>query len=95
MVVDDFGKKYINKADAQHLVKTIEERYPITYNWEPKIYLNMTMEWDYKNRTITLSRLGYVKEALLKFQHAMGEIECTSSSPYTLLQYGKISNGKN
>ena len=89
LVVDDFGVKYTNKADADHLIKTIEKRYPITINWEPDFYLGMTMEWDYKNRTVTLSMPGYVKEALLKFQHATGEMKCTSPSPYTPPQYGK------
>ena len=96
LVVDDFGVKYTNKADADHLIKTIEARYPITINWEPNFYLGMTMEWDYKNRTVTLSMPGYVKEALLKFQHATGEMKCTSPSPYTPPQYGKKgTNGKN
>ena len=67
LVVDDFGVKYTNKEDAEHLAKTIGDRYPIKCNWEPDFYLGMTMDWDYKNRTVTLSMPGYVQEALLKF----------------------------
>ena len=60
LVVDDFGVKNTNKADANHLIRTIEARYPITIKWEPNFYLGMTMEWDYKNRTITFQRHGKV-----------------------------------
>ena len=35
LVVDGFGVKYTNKANTDHLIKTIEARYPITINWEP------------------------------------------------------------
>ena len=40
-----------------------------------------------KNRTVTLSMPGYIKEALLKFQHACVEVKCTSPSPYKTPQY--------
>ena len=48
----------------------------------------MTMEWDYKNRTITLSMSEYVQEALLKFQHIYRETKCESPSSYRQPQYG-------
>jgi hypothetical protein len=30
----------------------------------------LTLEWDYKNGTVELSMLGYIKAALHKYQHA-------------------------
>ena len=63
-------------------------RYPIKINWEPDFDLGMTMEWNYTNKTVTLSMSGYVKEALLKFQRACGKVKCPSPSPYTTPQYG-------
>ena len=74
-------------VNAEHLAKKIGDRYPIKCNWDPDFYLGMTMEWDYKNRTVTLSMPGYVQEALLKFQHIYGEMKCHSPSPYTPSQY--------
>ena len=32
LVVDDFGVKYINKRDADHLITTLKEKYPIKMN---------------------------------------------------------------
>ena len=76
LVVDDFGVKQINKADADHLAATITTCYPIKYNWAPDFYLGMMMEWDYENRTVKLLMPGYVKEELLKFQYAtIGEMK--------------------
>ena len=49
----------------------------------------MMIEWDYINRTVTLLILGYVKEALSKFQYATGEMKWFSPFPYTPPQYGK------
>jgi hypothetical protein len=64
LVVDDFGIKYVNKEDMDHLVATVEKRYPIKVDWKAEYYLGITIKWDYVNRTATLSMPGYVKEAL-------------------------------
>ena len=66
-MVDDFGVKYFDKADANHLDVMVAARHPIKCNWDPDFYLDMTMEWSYNNRTVTLSMSGYIKEALLRF----------------------------
>ncbi len=39
LVVDDFGVKYIDKANADHLVATIKSLYTITSNLEPSTVL--------------------------------------------------------
>lgn len=56
---------------------------------EPDLYPFMTMEWDYKNRAVTLSILRYVKEALLEFEYATREMKWILPSPYKLQQYRK------
>ena len=76
LVVDDFGVKYTKKEDAQHLIDTISSRYTCKAEWNPTFYLGITMEWDYINRTCTLSMPGYALEALLKFQHEYDKIRC-------------------
>jgi hypothetical protein len=73
-----------------HLVATIGKRYPIKVNWKAEYFLGITIKWDYVNRTATLSMPGYVKEALLEFQHkGTNEIKYNSPSPYTPPVYGK------
>jgi hypothetical protein len=90
LVVDDFGVKYVNKDNMDHLVKTIGKRYPIKVDWKAEYYLGITIKWDYVNRTATLSMPGYVKEALLEFQHeSTNGVKFNSPSPYTPPVYGK------
>ena len=38
LVVDDFGVKYTNKADAEHLYNTLTKHYTITTDWEGTNY---------------------------------------------------------
>jgi hypothetical protein len=90
LVVDDFGVKYVNKEDMDHLVAAIGNRYPIKVDWKAEYYLGITIKWDYVNRTATLSMPGYVKEALLEFQHKSTDgVKFNSPSPYTPPIYGK------
>ena len=69
LVVDDFGIKYTKKADADHLLQALVKQYDITFDWEGKKYLGVDLDWDYVNRTVTLSMPKYVKAALHKLQH--------------------------
>ena len=69
LVVDDFGIKYTKKADADHLLQALKKQYDITFDWEGKKYLGVDLDWDYVNRTVTLSMPKYVEAALHKLQH--------------------------
>ena len=71
LVVDDFGVKYVDKADAQHLQQVLEEYYKITMDWEGRRYIGITLDWDYKRRQVHLSMPGYIKAALVQFQHKL------------------------
>jgi hypothetical protein len=46
-----------------------QEKYNISSNWNGTAYCGLTLEWDYKNRTVDLSMAGYIKAALHKYQH--------------------------
>ena len=35
LVVDNFGVRYRKKEDVEHLIKTIQDRYPIKADWNP------------------------------------------------------------
>jgi hypothetical protein len=69
LVVDDFGIKYVGKQHAQHLFTSLRENYKITEDWTGELYLGITLNWDYKKRTVDLSMPNYVSETLHKFQH--------------------------
>jgi hypothetical protein len=67
--VDNFGVKYVGREQAEHLIGCIKQNYNISSDWNGSAYCGLTLEWDYKNRTVDLSMPGYIKAALHKYQH--------------------------
>ncbi len=43
LVVDDFGVKYVNKADADHLVASIKLTYTLTEDWTSNLYCGIAL----------------------------------------------------
>jgi hypothetical protein len=70
LVVDDFGVKYPGREHAEHLMECIKKNYNISSDWNGSSYCGLSLDWDYKNRTVDLSMPGYIKAALHKYQHA-------------------------
>jgi hypothetical protein len=71
LVVDDFGVKYVGREHAEHLMERIKKNYNISSDWNGSAYCGLTLEWDYKNRTVDLSMPGYIKADLHKHpEHA-------------------------
>jgi hypothetical protein len=56
--MDDFGVKYINKTDINHLIQTLKQDYKIEKDWEGTWYLGITLDWDYKKHEVHLSMPG-------------------------------------
>jgi hypothetical protein len=81
LVVDDFGVKYVGREHAEQLMTCIKKNYNISRDWNGTAYCGLTLEWDYKNRTVDLSMPGYIKAALHKYQHAAPERP--EHAPYT------------
>jgi hypothetical protein len=69
LVVDDFGVKYVGREHAEHLMTCIKKNYNISSDWNGTAYCGLTLDWDYKNRTVDLSIPGYIKAALHKYHH--------------------------
>jgi hypothetical protein len=46
----------------------IKKNYNISSDWKGDAKCGLTLEWDYKNRTVDLSMTGYIKAALHKYQ---------------------------
>jgi hypothetical protein len=68
--VDNIGVKYVGQEHAEHLMECIKNDYNISSDWKGSAYCDLTLEWDYKNRTVDLTIPGYIKAALDKCQHA-------------------------
>jgi hypothetical protein len=69
LVVDDFGVKYVGREHAEHLMTCIKKNYNTSSDWNDTSYCGLTLDWDYKNRTVDLSLPGYIKAAPHKYQH--------------------------
>ena len=69
LVVDDFGVKYVGKAHAKHLVTTLRKYHTLKTDWASTLYCGIKLKWDYNRCTVDLSMTGYIKAALIKYQH--------------------------
>eukprot|EP00957_Ditylum_brightwellii_P113512 8654929-Ditylum_brightwellii.AAC.1 len=47
LIVDDFGIKYTQWKDVEHLVSDLCKLYVITINWEGKLFGAISLSWDY------------------------------------------------
>ena len=68
-MVDDFAVKYINRADADHLINTIRKYYPMTVDEEATKYIGLTIQWDYTNRKAHIHMQGYLDKAFVRFKN--------------------------
>jgi hypothetical protein len=90
LVVDDFGVKYKDKDDVQHLLNAIREEYELTEDWEGAKYLGISIAFAGPpgHRTVSLSIPGYVEAALKRFG-VQRPIKLTRSpAPYIMPEYG-------
>ena len=45
LVVDDFGVKYIDKADSDHLIVALKKQYEISKDWTGGLYCGIKLKW--------------------------------------------------
>jgi Reverse transcriptase (RNA-dependent DNA polymerase). len=69
LVVDDFGLKYTNEHDAQHLIQALQDLYRVNVNWSGSLYCGLTLQWNYAQKYVDISMPGYIQKVLTKFQH--------------------------
>jgi hypothetical protein len=67
LVVDDFGVKYANKADMDHLITVLRELYQLTVSWDGEKYVGFKVQHDYVASTIRVSIPGYVEQMGRRF----------------------------
>ena len=68
LFVNNFGIKYTQKEDTNHLLKSLQEDFTITEYWTGEKYLGLTLKWDYVNRNVSVSMMGYVQADLRNLQ---------------------------
>ncbi len=71
LVVDNFGVKYVNADNVQHLIASMKKTYSLTKDWTGDLYCGIKLKWDYVNCTMDTSTPGYVKKKLQEYGHIM------------------------
>ncbi len=67
LVVEDFGVKYTQKQDVVHLLTILKKEFPaVLEDWEGKLYCDITLEWNYENGWVDISKPGYIQKVLQK-----------------------------
>jgi len=68
LVVDDFGVKYSNRADLDHLNQALQTKYTTTSDFTGTLYCGLTLKWNYQLRYVDISMPGYIEKALQRFK---------------------------
>jgi hypothetical protein len=89
LAVDDFGIKYFDKADLDHLFKALETKYVLTKDLTGSSYLGLTLAWNYDDGYVDISMPQYVTKALAKFRHQPPRVPQHSPHPWTAPAYGQ------
>jgi hypothetical protein len=88
LVVDDFGVKYINKEDIEHLASILKQDYKIDIDWEGTQYPGLTLDWDYTTRKVHVSMPGYIEKNLVRFGYVLLTKLQMQPHPHTIPTYG-------
>ena len=89
LCVDDFGIKYFNKDDAQHLIGALKEKYEGTEDWSGKHFCGYKIDWNYTDGYVDISMPGYVKAALQRLNYSPKNYPEYSPHDPTPIIYGK------
>ena len=66
LCVDDFGVKFFDKRDINHLITALQTNYKISTDFQGKNYCGFTIDWHYNDGFVDISMPGYVTRSLGK-----------------------------
>ncbi len=81
LMVNDFGVKYVNQEDIDHLIALIKKTYTLTDFSTGNLYCSICLDWDYTNRTVGISLPGYIRKKLQQYSHIASKR--VQNCPYT------------
>ncbi len=88
LVVNDFGVKYVGKEHTMDLISILKEHHNISKDWLGNKYIEITLDWDYHNRRVHLSMLGYTTKSLHHFGYERPQWLQNSPHPHVAPTYG-------
>jgi hypothetical protein len=89
-VVDDFGVKFVNKEDADHLFATLRLKYKLKVDWEGRQYLGRRIVFDNAQHTVTIDMPDYIPKVIQRFRPLL-KGGAGSPGVYTPPSYGSAS----
>ena len=67
--MDNFGVKYFNKENEDHILYYLRKYYVVSMDWVGKIYLVLSINWDYEKVHIDICIPDSLLKSLACFQH--------------------------
>ncbi len=97
LCVDDFGVKYTNDEDVEHLKtaltavnpETGKPMFEISVDMDGARFCGLFMDWDYDNHEVHVSIPGYINNALKRFKHTTPDKPQHQPYPHNPKQYGQ------
>ena len=89
LCVDDFGIKYFNEDDKNHLLNSLREHYKVTVDETGENYLGYTLEWHYDEGYVDASMPLYIPRALRRFNHPHPKRPQYAPHKWTTPTYGQ------
>ena len=89
LVVDDFGIKYTDVAQRDHLLSVLRMQYDITTDMTGSKYLGISIVFNAASGTVALSMPGYVQSALSKLGHTSKAHLTHSAIVFKPMNYAK------
>jgi hypothetical protein len=87
-VVDNFGIKYTDRRNAEHLLNALRDAYKVSVDWDGERYCGLILKWDYKRRYCDISMPGYIERALARFDHPKPKRPQDNPFKYIAPEYG-------
>jgi hypothetical protein len=87
-VFDDFAVKYVNRADADHLINMIRKYSPMTVDKNTTRYIGLTIQWEHTKRKAHIHMPGYLDQAFVRFNYEKPMKIQNSPYPHVSPNYG-------
>ena len=68
LVVDNFGIRYQNEADLQHLFAALRDKYTISVDLTGKNFCGFSLNWNYHKHYVDMSMPSYIPNLLKQLQ---------------------------
>ena len=87
LCVDDFGVKYYDRKEVEHLINLIESKYTVKADWSGKNFLGFHLDWQYTKGYVDLTMPRYVPNLLERLQHQHPASPQYSPHDYVPIKY--------